>query len=99
MAREVDPAWRAPSWNQRDSDPDVGADATALVQITTDILNRNVAPPPVMPLAVFGPGWGEWTQQAAVAANAPVDYVAPSLLAIAGSLIGNARWGQAWNGW
>ena len=100
MAREVDPAWRAPSWNQRDSDPDVGADVTPLVaQITTDILNRNVAPPPSLPLAVFGPGWGEWIQQAAVAANAPADYVATSLLAVAGSLVGNARWGQAWNGW
>jgi hypothetical protein len=97
LARQADPTWRAPSWS---SGADIGNQNDAPpARIAVDILNRNVAPPPIMPLAVFGTGWGEWLQQAAVAANAPVDYVTTSLLAAAGSLIGNACWGQAWPGW
>ncbi|WP_428536426.1 DUF3987 domain-containing protein [Rhodopila sp.] len=98
MVREVDPAWRAPSWDPRGRDPDIGADIPP-TRIAVDILNRTVAPPPTLPLATFGCDWGGWLQQAAVVANAPVDYVATSLLAVMGSLIGNARWGQAWQGW
>jgi len=98
MARKVDPMWRAPSWNQRDSSPDIRAQPLP-PKIVVDILNRTAAPPPTLPLAVFGPDVGGWLQQVAVAANAPVDYVSTTLLAVAGSLIGNARWGKAWDGW
>jgi Protein of unknown function (DUF3987)/Primase C terminal 2 (PriCT-2)/Bifunctional DNA primase/polymerase, N-terminal len=98
MAREVDPEWRAPSWDRHDDNPAIGSD-TQPTRIAVNILNRTVAPPPTLPLTVFGPDWGGWLQQAAIAANAPVDYVATSLLAVTGSLVGNARWGQAWQGW
>ena len=36
---------------------------------------------------------------AAVAAACPVDYVVAPLLASVSTLIGNARWAQAWPGW
>lgn len=98
LAREADPTWRAPSWSRGNNTAEGGDDKPS-GRIATDILNRNVALPPVMPLASFGAGWGDWLPQAAMAANAPVDYVATLLLAVAGSLIGNARWGRAWDGW
>ena len=43
--------------------------------------------------------WAEWITRAAVAAGAPPDYVACALLAVAGAMIGNARWGSPWEGW
>jgi hypothetical protein len=55
---------------------------------------------PALPLdPVFGPVWAKWIADAADAKGAPPDYVAASLLAVAGSLIGNARWVAPWQGW
>jgi hypothetical protein len=55
---------------------------------------------PELPLAaVFGPVWGQWIAEAADAKGAPPDYVAAALLAVSGSLIGNARWVAPWAGW
>ena len=56
-------------------------------------------PPPQLPLALFGPAWGEWIATAAEAAACPPDYVAAPLLAAASALIGHARWAQATPGW
>src|SRR5207248_10597431 len=54
---------------------------------------------PKLPLAAFGPAWGEWITTAAEAAACPPDYVAAPLLAAASALIGHARWAQATPGW
>ena len=56
-------------------------------------------PPPLPVRAVFGPAWGAWLEGAAEGKAAPVDYVAGALLAVAGSLIGNARWAQPYGDW
>jgi hypothetical protein len=63
------------------------------------ILDRSAGPPPALELAVFGPFWGDWITRTAEGANAPPDYVALPLLALASSLLGNARWVVAWHGW
>jgi hypothetical protein len=63
------------------------------------ILMRTRAAPPSLPANLFCPAWGDWLAGAAEAKSAPVDYVAASLLAVAGSLIGNARWSSPWPGW
>jgi Protein of unknown function (DUF3987) len=60
-------------------------------------LNRS--PAPILPLEILGDRWARWTEEAARAANAPVDYVVAPLLAAASSVIGHARWAQAWEGW
>lgn len=57
------------------------------------------APPPFPGEAVFGPRWNEWLLDTAKATGAPPDYVAAALLAVAASLIGNARWSKPWDGW
>jgi hypothetical protein len=58
-----------------------------------------LAPPPPLPLFLFGPAWGDWIATAAEAAACPPDYVAAPLLAAASALIGHARWAQATPGW
>ena len=54
---------------------------------------------PELPLEVFGETWKQWLTDAAAAAACPVDYVVAPLLASVSTLIGNARWAQAWPGW
>jgi hypothetical protein len=63
------------------------------------VLTRNTAPCPKLPLAAFGPFWAQWVTDAAAGANAPPDYTALPLLALASTLIGNARWVSPWSGW
>lgn len=46
---------------------------------------------PKLPIEIFGEAWGEWIKAAAAAHNAPEDYIAASLLGVAGALMGNAR--------
>ena len=56
--------------------------------------------PPELPLEdALGPRWARWIRDAAAAKGAPPDYVVAGLLAVAGSLIGNARWVSPWAGW
>jgi hypothetical protein len=56
--------------------------------------------PPAWPGAdVFSPPWAAWIAQAAEAKGAPPDYVGAALVAVASSLIGNARWPSPWGGW
>jgi Protein of unknown function (DUF3987) len=64
-----------------------------------DILRMRRRPPPVLPLEVFGAAWKQWIIDTAEASACPVDYVVAPLLASASTLIGNARWAQAWPGW
>ena len=63
------------------------------------VLRLRRRPPPSLPLEVFGETWKQWLLDAAVAAACPVDYVVAPLLASVSTLIGNARWAQAWPGW
>jgi hypothetical protein len=63
------------------------------------ILESGQRSPPPLPLEVFGEAWRTWIIDAALAAAAPVDYVAMPLLASTSALIGNARWPQAVPGW
>jgi hypothetical protein len=62
------------------------------------LLDAQASPAPPF-FDVLPAGWSEWAHTAADGASCPVDYVALSLLVAAGSLIGNARWGQPWAGW
>jgi hypothetical protein len=63
------------------------------------VLSRSVAAAPALPLDVLGPFWSAWIGRTAEGANAPVDYVALPVLALASALIGNAHWVVAWRGW
>ncbi len=63
------------------------------------MLSRSAAPAPALPLDVFGPFWSRWIARTAQGANAPTDYVALPVLAVASALLGNARWVMAWGGW
>lgn len=64
------------------------------------LATARAAPAPVLPLNdAFSGGWADWVAEAAEAAGAPADYVAGALLAVAGSLIGNARWAHPWGEW
>jgi hypothetical protein len=63
------------------------------------ILTRTRAAPPSLPADLFCAAWWDWLDAAAEAKGAPVDYVAASLLAVAGALIGNARWSSPWLKW
>src|SRR5262249_29841614 len=58
-----------------------------------------VVSPPNLPLEVFGTYWGKWIVEQAEAKSCPSDYIAAALIAGAGVLIGNARWGSPWKGW
>ena len=63
-------------------------------------LNPSRPPPPILPLDdILQPDLARWIRQAADAKGAPVDYVFGSLLAIAGTAIGNTRWVAPWSGW
>lgn len=62
------------------------------------LLNPHIIQPPPFP-EVLPAGWMPWALEAAEAAGCPVDYVALALLAAAGALIGNGRWGQPWPDW
>ena len=60
----------------------------------------SVPPAPELPLvSTFGPRLAHWITQAAQSKSAPPDYIAGALITVAGSLIGNTRWVQAWEGW
>jgi hypothetical protein len=79
----------SPEMTERDlwPEPDMG------------VLRLHRRPPPPLPIAVFGEGWGPWITAAAKAAACPPDYVAAPLLASVSTLIGHARWAQATPGW
>lgn len=64
-----------------------------------EVLQLSRRPPPVLPLEIFGYTWRQWIEATARSAACPVDYVVAPLLAAASSMIGNARWAQAWDGW
>jgi hypothetical protein len=77
--------------------------APALQAPNMAVLSRSVATAPTLPLDVFGAFWSAWIGRTAEGANAPADYVAMPVLALAlalaSALIGNARWVVAWRGW
>ena len=57
------------------------------------------APPPTLPLEVFGPVWARWIPQRAAAKSAPPDFVAAALLSAVGGLIVFKRRASPWAGW
>ena len=60
---------------------------------------RTYAPPPFPGQLVFGKVWADWIAVVAGGTSAPADYVGITLLAAAGSLVGNARWVRPWESW
>ena len=104
---DADPeAWRKQFWgNDGASDPGDatpkpnGADSDGWGEPDMGVLRLRRRPPPALPLEVFGETWKKWLLDAAAAAACPVDYVAGPLLASVSTLIGHARWAQAWPGW
>lgn len=82
------------------SGPEMEAGHTEWRDPDPRFLRDDLPPPPDLPLAdVLGPLWSRWVEQAADAKASPPDYVVASLLAVAGSLIGNTRWASPWPGW
>jgi len=51
------------------------------------------------PVDIFGTSWAEWCRATAHHRRTSVNFVAGTLLATAGGLLGNARWPQARDGW
>jgi hypothetical protein len=78
---------------------DVPPESSELREPSLAVLHRTTLPTPTLPIAAFGPFWADWITRAAVGANAPLDYTAMPLLAVASALVGNARWVTAWTGW
>jgi hypothetical protein len=76
-----------------------GAGTTGWPDPDMGILQLRRRPPPVLPLKVFGKEWAHWITEAAAAASCPPDYVALPLLASVSTLVGNARWASAYDGW
>jgi 5S rRNA maturation endonuclease (ribonuclease M5) len=63
------------------------------------VLFHSLISPPKLPLEVFGTYWATWIVEQAEAKSCPPDYIAAALIAGAGALVGNARWGSPWPGW
>jgi hypothetical protein len=63
------------------------------------LLGAGRSAPPPFPLETLGEFWGPWCSKHAMVRNAPVDYVAGALLAVAAALIGNKRWPYAGGEW
>lgn len=62
------------------------------------VLSTSRSRPMPLPIEHFGL-WKNWLETAAVGTSTLPDYVACALLAIAGALIGNARWVSPWPDW
>jgi hypothetical protein len=111
---DVDPEeWRKQFWDD-DASAKAGVKASAKADATPKgngvdgsgwgepymgVLQLRRRRPPALPLEVFGDTWGQWLLDAAPAAACPVGYVVAPLLSSVSTLIGNARWAQAWPGW
>lgn len=54
---------------------------------------------PELPTRLLGSELASVCASLAGAKGAPVDYVAAGVLAVAGGLVGNARWTEVWPGW
>ena len=63
-----------------------------------NILTEGRAPPPKLPLELFG-RWVDWIKTAGEVKGCPMDFIAVALLAAAATLIGNARRAMPWSGW
>ena len=61
--------------------------------------NPRADAPKFDPVRLFGREWGDWVRTAAEGGAAPADYTAATLLSVAGSLIGNARWVKVSHSW
>jgi hypothetical protein len=75
------------------------SDPTAWAAPDITHLGTGRANAPPFPLNVIGNEWGAWCRAHADARNAPADYVAVTLLAVASALIGHSRWAEASGEW
>jgi Protein of unknown function (DUF3987) len=75
------------------------SDHTAWLAPDMTHLGTGRANAPSFPLKVIGDEWGPWCHAHAQARNAPVDYVAVTLLIAASALIGHSRWAKASGEW
>ena len=63
------------------------------------VLSANLESAPEFPVHVFGRFWSQFLIDSAICSGAAVEFVAMPLLALAGSLLANARRVQVWDGW
>ena len=61
--------------------------------------NPRADAPKFDPVTLFGTKWGNWVCLAAEGGAAPADYTGATLISVAGSLIGNARWVKVSHSW
>jgi hypothetical protein len=55
------------------------------------VLKQGRRDAPALPIQVFGDFWAQWLKESAEGANAPADYTAAGLLAVAAATIGNTH--------
>jgi len=63
------------------------------------IIRRNQMPAPKFPTEVLGPNAADWVTRTAQTKNAPVDYVALSLIVTTAGVLGPKRRIEPWEGW
>ena len=109
-ARRADRNFRLPSWGparEHEGDDDAEHAEEASRSTGNDwwpepdmaVVAAHRAPPPTLPLEVFGPFWGSWITAAAAAKSAPPDFIAAALLPAVGALLVSKRRGSPWAGW
>lgn len=74
-------------------------DTNSFAPLDLSVLKIVQLPAPTFPVELFGDVWEEIVQLGSKATSAPVDYIACTILAVAGSLIGNTRRVKAWGEW
>lgn len=100
FAEAQDRGW--PNPRTANDDEPVNEDAHAAAATWDDpdwsMLGDRQAPPPPLPLPVFGL-WVPWLSDFAATVSAPVGYAASGLLAVAAAAVGTARRVSPWEGW
>ncbi|MEW6257784.1 MAG: DUF3987 domain-containing protein [Pseudomonadota bacterium] len=79
--------------------PSAPAAASAWPAVTLVSLENGRRAPPAFDLVILGDGLAKWAADTARSTSAPSDYVAVAFLALAGGVLGNARWPEARSGW
>ena len=107
-ARRADPSFRLPSWGpERQQQAETEQSSTTKESRGNSdwpepdmaVVAAHWAPPPVLPLEVFGPFWGSWITAAAAAKSAPPDFIAAALFPAVGALLVSKRRASPWAGW
>ena len=108
-ARRADPNFRLPSWGPARENGQAQTEHAEEASRSTGradwpepdmaVVAAHRAPPPDLPIEVFGPFWGSWITAAAAAKSAPPDFIAAALFPAVGSLLVSKRRGSPWAGW